>query len=72
MVLDDSWFDDGETFEFFKVLAAYEIGEYPFTSIMKMFNTMEDQILYLRLEIIRRKCDRLGGPEIVPLSSAAK
>ena len=33
------------------------------------YDDNEDLILFLRLEIVRLDCDRLGGPELIPIST---
>ena len=64
--------DDEETFEHFKVYAAFTLGMYVFTTIVNRFDERKDQILFLSLEIIRSECDRYGRPELIPLTSASK
>ena len=39
---------------------------------MNRFDNRTEQITFLRLDIIRSECDRYGGPELIPLSSATK
>ena len=71
-MLHDSQFDEEEIYEIFKVYAAYKVGKYTLSIILDQFSEKSDQIYYIRLEVIRTECDRWGGPELIPLSSAAK
>lgn len=58
MLVDDTWGDDEEIFEHFKVYAAFRLGLRVFSTIMDRFDDRTDHILFLRLEILRSECDR--------------
>lgn len=72
MLLDDTWLSDKELFEFFKVYSAYNLGLCSYSNIMKNTQDWRDIIFNLRLAMIRNYCDRAGGPELFPLSSASR
>ena len=72
MLGDDDWLGDEEIFELFKVYSAYNLGLSSYNIIMKNTQDWDDLIFNLRLAIIRNDCDRAGGPELFPLSSASR
>ena len=70
MMLDDKWKDNEITLEVFKAFAASNIGIECFSMIMNMHDDTPELILQLRLQILRKECDRIGGPEQLLLSTS--
>ena len=70
-MLIDTWFDDEITLEVFKAFAAYNIGIECFSVIGSMSVDTLELILQLRLQILRKECDRIGGTEQLLLSSSS-
>ena len=69
-MMNDTWFDDEVTLEVFKGFAAYNIGIECFSVIRSMSVDTIELILQLRLQILRKECDRIGGTEQLLLSSS--
>ena len=71
MLLDDSWIGNTEIFEFFKVYCSFKVGLQNFEIFQNRYDYDDDLIFFLRLEIVRNECDCLGGPELIPISTAS-
>ena len=69
LLLDDKQHSNEVTFEAFKVFVAYDLGMDNFRVIYNHCEDRFEQILQLRLEVLRKECDRYGGPEKIPIST---
>ena len=69
MLFDDTWGANDTIFEFFKVYSAFSIGRQAFVTMLGKYENNEDLLMFLRLEIVRRECDRFGGTELMPIST---